>query len=122
MDFLTLILQVFVLLHPQLAYAQPMMPAVLLEVAQCESGQQQFYPNGKLVRDSVTGKHIGFFQIGLQHEKEATSMGYNIRTEEGNISYALFMYETQGLQPWLASYKDCWGKHFDMQGKPLTGT
>lgn len=40
--------------------------------------------------------------------KEATEMGDDIYTEDGNIRFANYLYETQGLEPWHWS-KPCWG-------------
>lgn len=120
-DFLSTILSIFVIFHPTTVYAQPLMPAVLLRVAECESGSKQFLPNGKLVRDGVTGTHVGLFQESLGWQASSTANGYgDIKTTDGNIAWAIHLYEVQGLRPWLAS-KDCWGKYFDDKGKPRGG-
>lgn len=83
------------------------MPKIMAAVASCESGGQQFDAKGHLIRDHVTGTHIGMFQIGLEHTTDAKRMGYDIYTKAGNISYALYMYKKYGLSPWLAS-ASCW--------------
>lgn len=93
-------------------------PAAMIEVARCESGTQQFNPDGSLVRDSVTGDHVGLFQISIkQHSKD----GNDITTSQGNIAEALVLYKKYGLQPWLAS-RDCWGKKFLADGTPRQST
>lgn len=77
----------------------------MIEVARCESGTQQFHPDGSLVRDSVTGDHIGLFQISQHyHSKD----GNDITTPEGNIAEALLLYKKNGLRDWKAS-EGCWG-------------
>lgn len=81
---------------------------VLVAIADCESGQQQFKPNGKLVRDYLTGDHIGYFQISQKlHSKTALKMGMDIKTKEGNIAYALHLYKLHGTRDWAAS-RHCW--------------
>lgn len=88
----------------------PDVPPIMIEVARCESGQKQFYPNGSLVRDGVTGTHVGIFQIGeLVWNKKAKELGYNLYEAEGNIKMGLYIYKNFGTAPWKAS-QDCWGK------------
>lgn len=81
-------------------------PAVLIDIAQCESNTQQFTDSGTLVRDSVTGDHVGLFQISL---KLHSNDGYDITTPVGNIAEALFLYRKNGTKDWVAS-SECWSK------------
>lgn len=106
--FVDLLLTVSFLLFPSPAGLSAT-PAVMIQIAQCESGQQQF-SNGSLVRDSVTGDHVGVYQISMKlFYKQALSMGWDITTEAGNIAFALYLYHLKGTNPWYAS-KDCWSQ------------
>lgn len=84
-------------------------PAILIEIARCESNTQQFNSDGSLVRDSVTGDHVGLFQIS---QRLHSNDGNSITTPEGNIAEALLLYQKYGTQPWLAS-KGCWNTKID---------
>lgn len=86
----------------------PNAPAILVQVAWCESGQKQFYEDGSLVRDGVTGTHVGLFQISEDWIPTAKKLGDNIYTPEGNIAFALYLYQKNGLRDWKAS-QSCWG-------------
>lgn len=80
----------------------------MVRIAECESGSTQYRANGTLIRDWVTGDHVGIYQISMKHHfKKALSMGWDIRESEGNISYALFLYHLNGTRDWLASER-CW--------------
>ncbi len=98
------------MLYPHPVNAEPLatIPYEMVAIAECESGGTQFKENGTLVRDYLTGDHVGLYQISLRlHNKKALALGYNIRTTPGNIGYALHLYHTQGTQPWQSS-KRCW--------------
>lgn len=85
-------------------------PAIMVKVAQCESGLAQYQPDGALVHDPITGDHIGLFQISRTlHAKQALSQGWDITTPEGNIAEALWLYRKNGLTDWKAS-ESCWSK------------
>lgn len=80
----------------------------MLDIAQCESHQKQYKADGSLVKDYMTGDHIGLFQISRSlHGKEALRQGIDITTPEGNVAYALILYKKNGTQDWSASSK-CW--------------
>ena len=82
----------------------------MLKIADCESGGKQFYPDGSLVRDSVTGTHVGVYQLSTKEfAAVAASMNEDIYTEQGNIAFALQLYKLRGTAPWLAS-EGCWSK------------
>lgn len=91
----------------------------LKQICSCESGNgkygtpRQFYADGSLVIGLKTPKHlgkdVGMCQINtLYHLDRSIELGYDIYTEAGNWGYALYLYQTQGTQPWSAS-KPCWG-------------
>ncbi len=82
---------------------------VLAEISGCESSFMQFKKNGELVRGRVNPLDVGLMQINEKyHLEKSKSLGYDIYTVEGNLNYALHMYEEDGAQPWSAS-KACWG-------------
>ncbi len=83
----------------------PEVPPVMLAIAKCESGQRQFTSSGKVV-ESYT-RDYGAFQISYRHIKEASDLGYDIMTENGNMGYALYLYRKLGTAPWRSSSK-CW--------------
>lgn len=81
----------------------------MVAIAQCESGMEQF-KNGRLLRDYKTGDHVGIYQISESvWSAKAKSLGFDIRTAQGNISMALWIYNRYGTSPWLAS-EGCWSK------------
>lgn len=85
-------------------------PPALLAVAQCESNNRQHDKDGNVVRGEINHFDIGRWQINeFYHGTQATKLGYDIFTEEGNAKMALWLYERQGLKPWNWS-KPCWSK------------
>lgn len=83
-------------------------PPTLKKIGECESGGQQFKEDGSVVKGVVNSQDTGKYQINLTyHQKKAEEMGINLFTEEGNETYALHLYETEGTKPWNAS-KHCW--------------
>lgn len=88
----------------------------LKPVCSCESTgspfntPRQFNPDGSVVRGRINPRDIGMCQINADyHEIAAKKMNMDIYTEEGNIRYANYLYEHQGLKPWSWS-KPCWSK------------
>jgi len=41
------------------------------------------------------------------HTDKAKKLGLNLRTVEGNLAYAKYLYDKEGTQPWISSSK-CW--------------
>gem|GEM_PF-1054695 len=84
----------------------------MIYVAQCESTFRHYGSDGEVLRGNVVSADVGVMQINeYYHLDRASSLGYNVHTLEGNLGYARFLYEEQGLQPWSAS-KPCWSsKH-----------
>ena len=82
-------------------------PVILLEkIANCESGDQQYNPDGTLVHN---GDHIGLYQISTKlHKAQALSMGWDITQPAGNVAEALYLFHKNGTADWLAS-ASCWG-------------
>jgi len=81
----------------------------LLGVSECESGFIQYRNQSPL--ESTTGD-LGAMQISRIHEKEAKTHGWDISTLSGNLLYAKYLYEKDGLKPWLSS-RHCWAKLAD---------
>lgn len=79
---------------------------IMKKIAECESGDRQFYEDGSLVR-GLRSADTGRFQINYVHWEKAKSMGIDLQTTQGNAEYALYLYNQKGTQPWYMS-KDCW--------------
>jgi hypothetical protein len=87
----------------------PIVPPVMIEIARCESGQRQFDDTGHVVKNYNKNGTIdyGYFQINSSHIKEAKALGFDIKTPEGNIGYAYYLYHASSTAPWNSS-KFCW--------------
>lgn len=82
---------------------------ILVQVARCESSFRQVDEDGKILRGKANRSDVGLMQINeYYHKEKATSLGMNLRTIEGNMAYAKYLYDKEGLTPW-ASSKACWG-------------
>jgi hypothetical protein len=80
----------------------------LVDVARCESHFRQFDNDGRVLRGAVNKGDIGVMQINeYYHADEAKKLGYDLYTIDGNLAYARFLYEREGLTPWLSSSR-CW--------------
>lgn len=88
--------------------AGTLMPSQLVAIAQCESGLQQYYPNGELVVNTQSGA-MGIFQEMPFHQTLANKMGLDLTQAKDNIEYGVWLYNKFGTAPWLAS-EPCWGK------------
>lgn len=86
-------------------------------IAQCESGFRQFDSDGTVLFDPSYSM-IGIFQESSAHLAEALDLGMNILTVDGNLAYARHLYQTNGIDPWMDSYK-CWGSIVKSQGSVL---
>jgi hypothetical protein len=84
----------------------------MIYVAQCESTFRHYGADGMVLRGNMVSSDVGVMQINeYYHYDRALSLGYDVHTLEGNLNYARFLYEEQGLQPWSAS-RACWAsKH-----------
>lgn len=81
---------------------------VMADIAFCESTFRQFDKNGQVLRGLVNGADVGVMQINeTYHAETAAKLGIDIHTLEGNMEYGMYLYETQGTDPWVHS-KDCW--------------
>lgn len=81
---------------------------VLIAIAKCESGYQQF-KDGR-VNKNPHSSAIGVMQImSSLHDRVARRLGFDIHTTKGNLAYAKWLYRKHGTSPWNAS-RHCW-KH-----------
>lgn len=70
----------------------------------------QYDPNGNVLHGRINHDDIGECQINNDYNgAQASAMGFDIYTEDGNIQFANYLYETQGLRPWKWS-EHCWGQ------------
>ena len=84
---------------------------ILVDVARCESTYRQFSSNGGVLRGLVNPADVGVMQINeWYHGKKADDLGLDLHTLEGNLAYAKYLYEKQGVQPWKSSAK-CWNQN-----------
>ncbi len=84
----------------------------MVAVARCESGMRHYDGNGEVLRGEIDSRDIGIMQINeYYHGEKALEMGIDIFSPQGNILYAKYLYEHQGLSPWGAS-KPCWEKYY----------
>lgn len=87
---------------------------LLVDIARCESTFRQYDKAGNILRGKVNSADVGVMQINeTYHLDKAKAMGLDIRTTQGNVAYAKYLYDTQGAAPWSASQK-CWSKPIAM--------
>jgi hypothetical protein len=87
---------------------------ILDKIAMCESNNKHFDTNGQVLVRGNTGNRasvdVGTYQVNIMyHGKKATEMGLNLFDQQDNRTYAVYLFETQGTEPWSAS-KKCWIK------------
>lgn len=81
---------------------------ILVEIARCESQFRQYNKEGNVLTGTVNKGDLGIMQINkYYHAETAEKLGMNLNTPEGNMSYAKYLYDREGTQPWSASSK-CW--------------
>ena len=86
----------------------------MIEVARCESHFRHHDQNGQVLRGMANGYDVGVMQINeMYHGKRALELGIDIYNIEGNLEYAMYLYQKSGLDPWRAS-KPCWGQTHEL--------
>lgn len=81
---------------------------VLARIAFCESALRHNDKDGSVLRGRVDSRDIGIMQINERyHGDTARNLGYDIYTLRGNLAYARYLFEKQGVKPWSAS-EACW--------------
>ena len=90
---------------------------ILAEISKCESTFRHIGKNGEIIRGKVNKGDIGVMQINTYyHEEEAEKLGINLKTLQGNMAYAKYLYEKEGTTPWQSSSK-CWNKQVAISKK-----
>lgn len=81
---------------------------ILVEIARCESTFRQFHDDGRVVQGIVDKRDTGVMQINTHyHGDTAKKLGHDLRTLQGNVAYAKYLYGKSGSKPWSAS-QSCW--------------
>ncbi len=82
---------------------------VMAEIARCESQFRHYDSDGDIIRGKVNNLDVGVMQINeYYHIDTADRLNIDLHTLDGNLEYALSLYNREGTQPWSAS-KKCWG-------------
>lgn len=82
----------------------------LIEVARCESHFAHTDVDGNITRGIANNVDVGVMQINERyHLEEAQKLGYDIYTLKGNMAYARYLYNHEGMRPWVSSAR-CWSK------------
>jgi hypothetical protein len=83
---------------------------VLIEIARCESHFRQYDEKGAVLRGEEVKDDIGIMQINDRYHADISKdLGFDIKTIEGNLGYAKYLFDEEGTTPWTSS-KKCWGK------------
>ena len=86
------------------------LPPVFTRIAYCESRDRQFDADGNVLRGTVNSYDVGRYQINTLHwADDASKLGYDLYTENGNEAMALYIYKKFGTKPWRSSQK-CWDR------------
>lgn len=81
---------------------------IMIEIARCESGFRHTLANGNVLQGIVDNDDTGVMQINKRyHNDRAITMNLDLNDLYQNMTYARFLYETQGTRPWNAS-AFCW--------------
>jgi len=81
---------------------------ILVDIARCESRFRQLDKNGNILRGTINKGDLGLMQINeYYHADKAKELGLDLKTVEGNMAYAKYLYDREGAQPWISSSK-CW--------------
>jgi hypothetical protein len=81
---------------------------ILAEIAKCESRFRQVGKDGQVLRGEVNKSDLGLLQVNeFYHGEKASDLGFDLKTVNGNLAYAQYLYDKEGTQPWSASAK-CW--------------
>ena len=83
---------------------------VLMKIALCESGGNQFNKDGSILRGKENPQDIGKWQINeYWNGAKARELGFDIYTLDGNYAMASWLYDKNGTKDWNWS-KHCWDK------------
>lgn len=90
---------------------------ILFEIAKCESNLKHWddYTGEVTTNINKNGtKDFGMMQINSSHIDEAKSLGLDIMNVADNMTYAKYLYEREGIQPWSASMR-CVAKRIEAE-------
>ena len=83
---------------------------IMTQIARCESCYRHLNSKGEVLKGEKNRYDIGVMQINeLYHADTAEKLGIDIYDLEGNTAYARYLYERQGVKPWMSS-SACWAK------------
>lgn len=83
---------------------------ILVDIARCESRFRQVDKNGNVLRGDINKGDLGLMQINeYYHADAAKTLGLDLKTVDGNMAYAKYLYDREGGQPWISSSK-CWNQ------------
>ena len=81
---------------------------ILIDIAWCESKFKQYEEDGEVHRGEVNRSDVGVMQINeYYHGDTAEWFNIDLYTLEGNVTYAKYLFEKEGTQPWSSS-SHCW--------------
>lgn len=81
---------------------------ILAEIARCETRFRHIGRGGRIIRGELSVDDIGVMQINeFYHGERADKLGFDLHALEGNLSYAKWLYQREGITPWLPSAQ-CW--------------
>lgn len=84
---------------------------IMAEIARCESTYRHYLDDGEVLQGRVDPADTGVMQINKRyHLSTAEELGLDLENIYDNMTYARYLYERQGTQPWSAS-APCWGNH-----------
>ena len=80
----------------------------LIAIIMCESGGIHFNVDGTVLRGKLDPDDTGIAQINVRyHLQKSRNLGFDIYTLEGNLGYAVYLFEHEGDRPWNSS-SQCW--------------
>jgi len=81
---------------------------IMVAISSCESHFRQYDVSGAVYRGEQNHQDVGVMQINEHYHLDISKkLGYDIYTTEGNMAYARFLYEQEGVAPWMSS-SPCW--------------
>jgi hypothetical protein len=91
--------------------------SLLNNICSCESWgdpnkkPREFLPDGNVLHGQTNPNDIGACQINIPSwGADASVLGFDIFTYQGNIEMAKWIFDHEGAAPWKYS-KGCWGKY-----------
>ncbi len=83
---------------------------IMAAIAGCESHYKQFNMSGRIFRGEINDRDVGIMQINEDyHLEDSRALGFDVHTIKGNLEFARYLYEREGVAPWSSS-SYCWSK------------